>query len=176
MKKLVTIVFTVTMVIALFGAYHHVRAQGNERPYGPFKRAGISAPVVLKSHTLVTTYIDQGAADITLGSGFTGIDSPVTINCQSVGGCTIGAESSTEVGGQSATGVEWGICTYVDGANAGNCTYQGPVPSNDSYVTGFFNNAVAISAGTHTVQAVVFSSASGVFLAQYNNTYHLYRP
>ena len=35
MKKLVTIVFTVAMVIALFGAYHHVRAQGNERPYGP---------------------------------------------------------------------------------------------------------------------------------------------
>jgi hypothetical protein len=174
MKKLVTIVFTVAVVIAFFGAYHHVRAAGNERPYSPLKGAP-SAPVVLTSHTLLTTYIDQGQPDVEVGSGFVAIDNPVTIHCQSVSGCTIGAESWAEVGGLT-TADEWAICTEVDGEFAGICTFQGSLPTSGAFVTGSINNAVGVAVGTHTVQAFVYNTASGAELAQYNNTYHLYRP
>jgi hypothetical protein len=92
------------------------------------------------------------------------------------GATTIGAESSTEVGENSVSGVEWGICTYVDGSIQGNCVFEGPVPNNDTFVNCFFSNAVSVGEGTHTIQAAVYSSAAGVVLAQYNNTYRLYRP
>jgi hypothetical protein len=175
MKKLIMIAVTVAVVIALFGAHHHVQAQAHERLSSPFKGPA-GPPIVLTSHTLITTYIDQGDANVTLSSGFTGIDNPVTFNCQSASGCTIGAESSTEVGGQTASGVDWGICTYVDGSLQGNCVFEGPVPNNGTYVNGSFNNVVGVSVGTHTVQAAAYSSAAGVVLGQYNNTYRLYRP
>ena len=93
MKKLIMIAVTVAVVIALFGAHHHVQAQAHERLSSPFKGPA-GPPIVLTSHTLITTYIDQGDANVTLSSGFTGIDNPVTFNCQSASGCTIGAESS----------------------------------------------------------------------------------
>lgn len=177
MKKLVTIAVTVAVVITLFGAHHHVRAQGYERLGSPLTGSrSVSPPVVLTSHSLLTTYIDQGDADVTLAAGFTAIDSPVTINCQSVGGCTIGAESSTQVGDQTSSGNQWAICTQVDGAFAGNCPYVGELPTDGTFQNLFLSNAVAVASGTHTVQAFVYVTSAGPLLLRYNNTYHLYRP
>jgi hypothetical protein len=160
MKKLVTIVVAVVVVIVLFGAHHRVRAQANdERPDSPFK--GIrSAPIVLTSHALLKTYIDQAAPSVGVGGGGTPIDSPVTIKCTST--CTIAAEMWTEVGGQSIVGNRYGICDQVDGVFSGICTYQGYIPSDGTYVTGSLNNAVSVSAGTHTVQAFVFTDAGAI--------------
>ena len=175
MKRLVTIAVAVAVVVALFGAYHHVRAQENARPSSPF-RGAVPPAVVLASHSLITTYIDQGSASVTLPAGFTAIDSPVTINCSNVAGCTIGAESWAELGGQTTANNRWAICTQVDGSIVGFCPYLGTLPTDSSYVTGSLNNAVGVSVGTHTVQALAYNSAGGAFLAQYNNTYHVYRP
>jgi hypothetical protein len=175
MKKLVTTAVAVAVVVALFGAYHHVRAQANERPGSPLKGPGsVSPPIVLTSHALLKTYIDQAAPGVTVGSGFTAIDSPVTIKC-AVAACTIGAENWVEVGDQFNSGDKWGVCTQVDGAFPGICTFQGYVPADGTFVTGSLNNAVVVSLGTHTVQAFVYTD-SGARLAQYNNTYHVYKP
>jgi len=176
MKKLVTIAVTVAVVVTLFGAYHHVKAQESGRSYSPFKGPGVPAPVVLASHTLLTTYIDQGSDDVSLGSGFTAIDNPVKINCQSAAGCTINAQTWAEVGAQTSSGNTWGICTQVDGVYSGICVYVGELPTDGSYQTSSLGNAIAVTPGTHTVQAFVFVSTAGAFLAQYSNTYHLYRP
>lgn len=177
MKKLVMVAVVVAVSIALFGTYHHVRAEANGRPGGPIKLPGIAPPpVTLTNHALSGTYIDQAMSDVTVGSSFQPIDSAVTITCSNTAGCTIGSESVVEVGGQTATGNRWGICSSLDGTiGAGICTYQGYIPSDGSFVTGAFNNAVAITKGTHTIQTYLYTDA-GAFLAQYSNTYHRYKP
>jgi hypothetical protein len=177
MKKLVTIAVTIAVFITVFGAYHHVKAQSSERPGSPLTgNRPASPPVVLANHTLLATYIDQGDRDVTLAAGFTAIDSPVTINCQSTAGCTIGAESWTQVGDQSSSGNQWAICTEVDGSIAGICPFIGELPTDGTYQTLSLNNAIAVSVGTHTVQAFVYVIDAGPLLLRYNNTYHLYRP
>jgi hypothetical protein len=177
MKKLITIAFAIAVVIALFGARHHLRAQGNESPNNaPVRKTGPVPPqVVLAGHTLLTSYIDEGDAFISVGSGFQPVDTPVTINCQSVVGCTIGAEHWLQMGGQSTGGNLWAICTVVDGTTQFLCPYQGYLPTDGSYVTGSFNLAVAVGPGTHTVQEQVYTN-SGAIIGDYHNTYVLYRP
>jgi hypothetical protein len=176
MKKLVTFAVSVAVVIALFGTYHHVRAQANERPSSPFQGSRSVSPLVaLTSHALLKTYIDQSTSGPAAGAGFTALDSPVTIKC-AVASCTIGVESWAEVGGNFTSGNRWGLCTEVDGVFAGICTFDGLLPADGSYVAGSLNNAVAISLGTHTVQAVVYTDAGGAVVGQDNNTYQLYKP
>jgi hypothetical protein len=175
MRKLVTIAVAVAVVIVLLGAYHHLRAHVNESVGSPIKGLRVAAMTAIPAHCLSRTYIDQAMSDVTVGSGFQPIDPPVTIVCRSAAGCTIGAESWAEVGGETLTGNQWGICTQLDGSIQGICTYQGYVPSDSSFVTGSFNNALPVAKGTHTVQAMLYTT-SGAFLAQYNNTYHVYKP
>jgi hypothetical protein len=177
MKKLVTIAVAVAISVAVFGTFHHVRAEANGRPGGPFKAVANNQPAAfLVGRTLAGTYIDQAMSDVTVGSGFQPIDSAFKFVCKNVGGCTISAENTVEVGGQTVASNRWGICTSLDGTvGAGICTYQGYIPSDGSYVTGSFKNALAVSTGTHTIQSYLYTD-SGAFLAQYNNTYHQYRP
>ena len=176
MKKLVTIVFTVTVVVALFGAYRQVRAAGYERRENAPVRSvtPVSPPVVLTAHSLLTAYVDQGDSGTTVGSGYTGVDSPVTINCQSSAGCTIAAEHWLEVGESTTSGNYWAICTEVDGTTL-SCPLQGYAPSDGSFLMGSFNQSTAVPPGTHTIQEVVYS-ANGVGIYNYHNTYNLYRP
>src|SRR5271170_3854039 len=144
MKKLMTIAFAVAVVIALVGAYRHVQAEASKSPNNiPVKMTGSVFPaVVLPAHTLLAAYIDQGDFDAEVGSGFTAIDGPVTINCQSASGCTIGSEHWIQVGGNSASGNLWALCTAVDG-NIQTCPYQGYVASDGSYEMGSFTQSVS---------------------------------
>jgi hypothetical protein len=176
MKKLVTIAVAVAVVIPMLGA-HYLQAQSNGRPSAPFKGANSPlAPVVLTNHALSRTFFDQAAPDVSVGSGFAAIDSPVTITCGNTAGCTIEAESWADPGSNIVAGNEWGICTALDGVTGvGICTFQGTLPSDNTFVTGSLNNSFRITKGTHTVQAMIYTD-SGVFLAQYHNTYHLYVP
>jgi hypothetical protein len=177
MKKLVTIAVTVAVVITLFGAYYHVRAQAGARPYGSIKsQASTAPPAVLTSHTLITSYIDQGTPDTSLGSGFTAMDGPVTINCSNVAGCTVEAVSAAEVGANSGASNQWAICNQLDGSFSGICTFQATLPTNGTYLTGTLNNSMSMAVGTHTVQSFAYTTGGGAILAQYSNTYHLYKP
>jgi hypothetical protein len=177
MKKLVTIAVTIALGIALLGARYHARAEaGNARPNSPVKWSGpIPPPISLANHTLTGTYIDEGDLVSVVGSGFQPVDTPVTITCGNSAGCTIGAEHWLQVGGQSATGNRWAICTEVDGTVQFLCPFQGYVPSDGSYATGSFNLAVAVTQGTHTVQEVLYTD-DGAEIGDYNNTYHRYKP
>jgi hypothetical protein len=124
---------------------------------------------------LTATYIDNGDLGTTVGSSFQPVDTPVTISCQNTAGCTIEAEHWLQVGGQSASGNKWAICTQVDGTLLFLCPYQGYVPSDGTYATGSFNLAVSVTQGTHTVQEIVYTDA-GATIGDYANTYHRYRP
>jgi hypothetical protein len=97
------------------------------------------------------------------------------LHVQTLPGCTIGAEHWLQVGGQSAAGNRWAICTNVDGSLQALCPFQGYVPSDGTYATGSFNLAVAVSLGTHTFQEVLYTDA-GAEIGDYNNTYHRYKP
>ena len=175
--KRIMMAFALVVVVSMFGAYRHVRAQSAARPYGIVIPTGNpSPPAALTSHTLITTYLDQGAPDTSLGSGFTAIDGPVTINCSNAAGCTVEVINTAEVGGNSASSNQWAICNQLDGSYTGICTYQATLPTNATYLTGTFNNTMSLSAGTHTVQSFAFTSSGGATLAQYSNAYHLYRP
>jgi hypothetical protein len=175
MKKQITIAVTVAVVVALFGAYYHVRAQSNERPNSPLPWTGrVGPPVVLASHSLITTYLDQGSAFIS-GSGFQPVDAAVTVNCQSAAGCTIVAEHWLQFGGASTATNRYAICTQVDGTFQGICPFQGYVPTDGSFVTGSIADVVAVSVGTHTVQEFAFTDATTT-ISEFSNTYHLYRP
>jgi hypothetical protein len=177
MKKLIMIALSVVVVVALFGAHHRVLVQANESSNAPVNRPSghAPAPVALAAHTLLTSYINQGDLAAAVSSGFQPVDTPVTINCTSAAGCTIGAEHWLQVGGQSTAGNLWAICTEVDGGIQFLCPYQGYIATDGTYVTGSFNLAVAVSPGTHTVQEIVFTAA-GATVGDYHNTYVVYRP
>ena len=176
MRRLITICVAVTIAIALFGVLHHVRASEQSLVGRPIQ--GLRPPALPpnQKHTLVKTYVDVDAPGASDGSGFTAIDSPVTVNCGNTAGCTIVVTSFAEPGGQSTSGDAWGICTNLDGTiGAGICTYQGVVPSDGSFVSGSFTNVLSVAKGKHTVQAEIYL-ISGAILAQYSNTYNVYVP
>jgi hypothetical protein len=176
MRKLIPICIAVALAIALFGTRYHVRAEGRYVAGSPI--AGQKAPNLpaAQNHKLTHTYVDIGAPGASDGSGFTAIDSPVTITCFNTAGCTIVVTSFAEPGGQTSSGNAWGICTSLDGSTgAGICTYQGVVPSDGSYVSGSFTNVLTVAKGSHKVQAELFLT-SGAILAQYSNTYSQYAP
>lgn len=176
MRKLITMCVAVALAIALFGVYYHVRAEGQYVVGSPIQGQRLPNLPPSQNHRLVKTYADIGQPGASDGSGFTAIDSPVTINCTNAKGCTIVVTSFAEPGGQSNSGDAWGICTSLDGTiGAGICTYQGVVPSDGSYISGSFTNVLSVAKGTHTVQAEVYLSI-GATLAQYSNTYSLYVP
>jgi hypothetical protein len=176
MRKLIPICIAVALAIALLGTHYHVRAEEQHVVGSPIlgQRLPNLPPAV--NHKLTHTYVDIGAPDASDASGFTAIDSPVTINCGSTAGCTIVVTSFAEPGGQSSSGNAWGICTSLDGTvGAGICTYQGVLPTDGSFVSGSFTNVLSVAHGTHTVQAELFLD-SGAQLAQYSNTYSQYAP
>jgi hypothetical protein len=174
MKKLVTIAATVAIAIALFGASHHVRAQGNQRPYGPpGANLPASTPAVLTAHTLITSYSDYGD-DGTSGNGYQPVDGPFNTNCTSGTGCTIELESWVDVGGNTS-GALVGICLFVDGVQAPDCPYIGALPSSGSYITTSSSQTVAVGPGTHVLQTLVYTTGTAG-IAFYHNNYHLYRP
>jgi len=176
MRKLITISVGVAIAIGLFGVHHPVRAAGNDLVGRPILGDGPAKLPPTQNHKLIKTYVDVGAPDATDGSGFTAIDSPVTVNCGNAAGCTIVVTSFAEPGGQSSSGDSWGICTSLDGViGAGICTFQGVVPSDGSYISGSFTNVLSVAKGKHTVQAEVYLSV-GATLAQYSNTYDVYIP
>jgi hypothetical protein len=176
MRKLIPICIAVALAIALLGTHYHVRAEERYVVGSPIlgQRLPNLPPAV--NHKLTHTYVDVGAPGASDGSGFTAIDSPVTINCGNTAGCTIVVTSFAEPGGQTSSGNAWGICTNLDGSNgAGICTYQGVLPSDGSYVSGSFTNVLTVTHGSHTVQAELYLT-SGAILAQYSNTYSQYAP
>jgi hypothetical protein len=175
-RKLIPICIAVALAIALLGTHYHVRAEEQHVVGSPIlgQRLPNLPPAV--NHKLTHTYVDIGAPEASDGSGFTAIDSPVTINCGNTAGCTIVVTSFAEPGGQSSSGDAWGICTNLDGTiGAGICTYQGVVPSDGSYVSGSFTNVLTVAQGHHTVQAEIYLTI-GATLAQYSNTYSVYVP
>jgi hypothetical protein len=176
MRKLIPICIAVALAIALLGTHYHVRAEEQHVVGSPIlgQRLPNLPPAV--NHKLTHTYVDIGAPDASDASGFTAIDSPVTINCGNTAGCTIVVTSFAEPGGQTSSGDAWGICTNLDGTiGAGICTFQGVVPSDGSFVSGSFTNVLPVTKGSHTVQAELFLD-SGATLAQYSNTYSQYAP
>jgi len=173
MKKLVTIAATVAIAITLFGASHHVRAQGNQRAYGPpGANFPVSTPAVLPAHTLITSYFDYGD-DGTSGSGYQPVDGAFNANCSSGTGCTIELESWVDAGNSSGPLI--GICLFVDGVQAPDCPYIGPLPSNGGFITTSSSQTVAVGPGTHALQTFVYTTGSAS-IAFYHNNYHLYRP
>ncbi len=173
MKKLIMIAVTVAVVIALFGAYHHVQAQGSQRSYGPpGVKLPVPTPTVLAAHTLITSYFDSGDNGAS-GSGYQAVDNAFNANCTSVVGCTIELDSWVDVGDSS--GPLYGICLFVDGVQAPNCPYIGSLPSDGSYVTGSGSQTVAVGPGTHALQTFVYTTGSAT-IAFYHDNYHLYRP
>jgi len=176
MRKLIPICIAVTLAVALFGTHYHVRAQGRYVAGSPIPGQKLPNLPPAVNHKLTHTFVDVGAPSASDGSGFTAIDSPVSINCGNTAGCTIVVTSFAEPGGQTSTGNLWGICTNLDGSTgAGICTFQGAVPSDGTYVSGSFTNVLTVAHGTHTVQAELYLS-SGAILAQYSNTYSQYAP
>jgi hypothetical protein len=173
MKKLLAITATVAIAITLFGASHHVRAQGSQRPYGPpGAYLPASAPATIPSHTLITSYFDYGDSGAS-GSGYQAVDGAFNTNCTSVAGCTVELDSWVDVG--SSSGAELGICLFVDGVQAPDCPYIAFLPSNGDFVTSSAGQTVAVGPGTHTLQTLIFTT-SGATIAFYHNNYHLYRP
>jgi hypothetical protein len=176
MRKLITIAVGAAIAIGLFGVHHPVLAAGNDIVGRPILGDGPAKLPPTQNHKLIKTYVDVGAPGATDGSGFTAIDSPVTVNCGNAAGCTIVVTSFAEPGGQSSSGDAWGICTNLDGViGAGICTFQGVVPSDGSYISGSFTNVLSVAKGKHTVQAELYLSV-GATLAQYSNTYSVYIP
>jgi len=176
MRKLITICFAVALAVALFGIHYHVRAAEQYVMGSPIVGQRLPNLPPSQNHKLTHTFVDIGAPSASDGSGFTAIDSPVTINCGNAAGCTIVVTSFAEPGGQSSSGDAWGICTNLDGTiGAGICTYQGVVPSDGSYVSGSFTNVLTVAKGSHTVQAEIYLIV-GATLAQYSNTYSQYAP
>jgi len=174
MKKLITIAAAVAVVVAVFGAYHHVHAQGNQRPYGPpGAYFPASTPAVRPAHTLITSYFASGD-DASSGSGYQPVDSAFNSNCSSVAGCTIELDSWVTVGGGTSSDF-YGICLFVDGVQAPDCPYIGPLPSDGSFTTSSGSQTVAVGPGTHTLQTYVYTTGSGA-INFYHNNYHLYRP
>ena len=176
MRKLIPICIAIALAVALFGTLYHVRAEERSVAGSPIlgQRLPNLPPAV--NHKLTHTYVDIGAPGASDGSGFTAIDSPVTINCGNTAGCTIVVTSFAEPGGQTSSGNAWGICTSLDGTvGAGICTYQGVLPTDGSFVSGSFTNVLSVAKGTHTVQAELFLDATAT-LAQYSNTYSQYAP
>ena len=176
MRKLIPICIAVALAIALLGTHYHVRAEERYVVGSPIlgQRLPNLPPAV--NHKLTHSYVDVGAPSASDGSGFTAIDSPVTINCGNSAGCTIVVTSFAEPGGQTSSGNAWGICTNLDGTiGAGICTFQGVLPSDGSFVSGSFTNVLSVAKGTHTVQAELFLDATAT-LAQYSNTYSQYAP
>jgi hypothetical protein len=173
MTKLVTIAATVAIAITLFGASHRVRAEGNQRAYGPpGAYLPVSSLAVLPAHTLITSYSDYGD-DGTSGNGYQAVDGAFNTNCTSVAGCTIELDSWVTVGGSS--GPLYAVCLFVDGVQAPDCPYIGPLPSTGSFITGSGSQTVAVGPGTHTLQTLVFTTGPAT-IGFYHNNYHLYRP
>src|SRR5580692_6368721 len=81
MRKLIPICIAVALAIALLGTHYHVRAEERYVVGSPIlgQRLPNLPPAV--NHKLTHSYVDVGAPSASDGSGFTAIDSPVTINC-----------------------------------------------------------------------------------------------
>ena len=176
MRKLIPICIAIALAVALLGTRYHVRAEEQHVVGSPILGQRLPDLPPTTNHKLSHTFVDIGAPSASDASGFTAIDSPVTINCGNTAGCTIVVTSFAEPGGQTTSGVQWGICTNLDGSTgAGICTYQGVLPSDGTYVSGSFTNVLTVAHGTHTVQAELFLTSAAV-LAQYSNTYNQYAP
>src|SRR5277367_6267372 len=177
MRKLVTIAVAIALSIALLGARYHARAEeGNVRSNSPVKRSEtITPPISLSNHSLTATYMDEGDLVTVVGSGFQPVDAAVTIACLNAAGCTFEAEHWLQVGGQSASGNRWAICTEVDGSFQGICPFQGYLLTDGTYVTGSITTDVPVTQGTHTIQEVLYTDA-GAEIGEYHNTYHRYKP
>jgi hypothetical protein len=176
MRKLIPICIAVALAVALLGTHYHVRAEERHVVGSPIMGQRLPNVPPAVNHKLTHTFADIGAPDVSDAAGFTAIDSPVTITCANTAGCTIVVTSFAEPGGQSASGDLWGICTSLDGTiGEGICTFQGALPSDDTFISGSFTNVLTVAKGTHTVQAELYLS-SAAELAQYSNTYSQYAP
>jgi hypothetical protein len=175
MRKLIPTCVAVALAIALFGVQYHVRAEEQHVVGSPIQ--GQKSPNLppAANHRLTHTFVDIGAPGAIDPSGFTPIDGPVTINCGNTAGCTIVVTSFAESGFQTSAGDRWGICTKLDGAFGGICTFQGVLPSDGSFVSGSFTNVLTVAKGPHTVQAELYLDTTAT-LAQYSNTYSQYAP
>jgi hypothetical protein len=193
MKRFAKIGVLMTVAIALFGAYRHVSAQGEQATR--FRTRAVPPTFVLQpselpppatKHVLVGTYVNQwtGTSLTLTADAFTPIDPVTTITCPgTTGSCLIVSEQWTEVlGGSSCSGAGCNgvaTCLYVDGVPDSNCDkFDGDLQASSLDLTAFqttTSHQATVTHGTHTVQTIV-NAENGGFTDYWQYQYKVYKP
>lgn len=137
----------------------------------------INPAVGTTPHTLVRTYIKSPTAynpPSDIPSGYTALDTPTTIKCQSPLGCTIEAQVMGHVAGPYGSG--WALCTIVNQQYLlPGCLFQGVTTGPNAYIMGNSTTSTHFPKGTYTVGSTVYVEKSSVLRA-YHIDYRVYEP
>ncbi len=133
-----------------------------------------SSPPV--NHILQQTLIDQGPSGGTIPKAGTFTFNAVTpFTCKAA--CTLEVEIMLQIGENTTSGNLWDICAQVDQSGTNfQCSYQGTLPTDKSYVVGNYSYSVSLAKGKHVVQGTVFTKTGPATLGTYHAHYGVYQP
>ena len=132
-------------------------------------------PVV---HKLAKTFVVWGSSDkgIIVATGYSNIDSPMTITCAGPNGCTFMIDAMVGIKSASTDSSAWSICAMVDGVLVSSqpCVSQGTF--SPQTVTGNSRQSIQVAKGKHTVQTQLYVQRLSGKLLTWHITYSVFRP
>jgi len=167
-------------VICLAGVFIAVSAAPSQQlRITPMTRQPVPAESYIFNRQLLSTTQSYGLADIvSSGDAYVAIDAPLKFNCPSGTTCTVSADQSVQLGGNTSDFNGFSICTALDGnfMQQPPCPSLAVLPSDGSYFFGsFVQSASNVKSGAHTIQTFVFTNSPATVYI-YNFTYRLYKP
>lgn len=172
--RIAILTFTAAMVLVI--ASPQLQAQSKWQNHSPKVASGQKSQPNNQSlpGTLYKSYFTQGdyvdlyeAADEDLP-----LDSPTTVVCPSLRGCTLEVEQSVSVGGVDFTGNWCGPFVWVDG-NENDAPPAGETPTDKGYIHTGAIWTTGLTHGKHTVQSSIYSY-DGLYVWSYHITYRVY--
>ena len=89
--------------------------------------------------------------------------------------CTFTIAANVQLGGPSQTGNAWAIAVLVDGNYVNGGPFQGELPADGYYATGYELQSASVAPGKHTVSVGVISLL-GATVGYYQIEYSAYKP
>jgi hypothetical protein len=91
--------------------------------------------------------------------------------------CTLEVDIMIQIGQNTTTGNLWDICAQVDQSGSKfQCSFQGTLPTDKSYVVGNCAYSVSLKKGRHVVQGTVLTQTGAAALGTYHALYRVYQP
>jgi hypothetical protein len=139
----------------------------------PVEPRAASHPV---NHILQQTLIDQGPSGGTLPKpGSYTFNAATPFTCKAA--CTLEVDIMLQIGQNTTTGNVWDICAQVDQSGSKfQCSFQGTLPTDKSYVVGNYAYSVSLKKGRHVVQGTVLTQTGAAALGAYHALYRVYQP